>query len=43
LVAKWSTIKVVSAFVGSKGWKVHHLDMEMAFLSGHLHDEVYMQ
>ncbi len=33
----------MSAWVGSKGWKVHHLDMKTTFLNGQLQDENYME
>lgn len=36
------TIHVVITIALSKGWKLHQLDINNAFLKGNLNDKVYM-
>ncbi|GJZ99004.1 zinc finger, CCHC-type containing protein [Tanacetum coccineum] len=41
-VAQLETIRLLIALVAGKGWKIHHLDVKMAFLHGKLKEEVYV-
>lgn len=41
-VANISTIRVLVALVVAKNWSMHQMDVNIAFLHGDLHDEVYM-
>jgi hypothetical protein len=41
-VAKYNTIKAVSALMGMFGWETHHMDIKTAYLNSKLHEHVYM-
>lgn len=41
-VAKYNTIKVVTALAGTMGWDIHHMDVKSAYLNSHLEEKVYM-
>ncbi|GJS24254.1 zinc finger, CCHC-type containing protein [Tanacetum coccineum] len=41
-VARLKTIRLLIALADGKGWKIHHLDVKMAFLHGELKEEVYV-
>lgn len=41
-VARIDTIRLILALAGSNEWKVHHLDVNLAFLNGNLEEEVYV-
>lgn len=40
-LARIDTVKLILAMAANRGWKVHHLDVKIAFLNGEL-EEVYV-
>jgi hypothetical protein len=42
-VAKYNTIKAVTALIGTFGWQTHHMDIKTAYLNSKLSKQVYMQ
>jgi hypothetical protein len=42
-VAKFNTIKTISALAGQQGWKIHHHDVKTAFLNSRVDELIYMQ
>ncbi|KAD7117504.1 hypothetical protein E3N88_04772 [Mikania micrantha] len=42
-VARFETIRVVTATAGHRGWELHQLDVKTAFLNGDLSEEIYVQ
>ena len=41
-VARIETIRFLIALASSRGWEVHHLDVQTAFLHGDLKEDVYV-
>lgn len=41
-VAKLVTVRMVIALATTQNWSLHHIDVNNAFLHGHLDDEIYM-
>ena len=42
-VVKMTTLRVLLSITAIKGWFLHQLDVNMTFLNGDLHEEVYMK
>jgi hypothetical protein len=42
-VARMESVKVLLALATQEGWRVHHMDVKLAFLNGDLKEEVYVQ
>lgn len=42
-VVRWNAIHMILALAAQKQWKLHQLDVKMAFLYGKLNGEVYME
>eukprot|EP00253_Pinus_taeda_P027824 PITA_27824 len=40
--AKWATIRTLFALAAQNGWKVHQMDVKIAFLNGDLKENVFM-
>jgi hypothetical protein len=43
LVARLEAIRILLAFVTSKGFKLYQMDVKSAFLNGVIHEEVYIR
>ena len=39
---KWNTIRTIINLVAHNGWKLHQMDVKIAFLNGDLKEEVFM-
>jgi hypothetical protein len=42
-IAKMTTIRIIIVMVVAKGWFLHQMDVNNAFLHGDLHEEMYME
>jgi hypothetical protein len=42
-ITRLETIRILLAFVASKGFKLYQIDMKSAFLNGVIHKEVYVR
>jgi hypothetical protein len=42
-VARIETVRLIISLAARSGWKVHHMDVKLAFLNGDLVEEVYVQ
>ena len=42
-VARMESIRVLLALAAQEGWRVHHMDVKLAFLNDDLKEEVYVQ
>ena len=40
--SKWATIRTLLSLAAQKGWKVHQMDVNTAFLNGDLKENVFM-
>jgi hypothetical protein len=43
LVARYTSIRAVILIAVEMGWKIHHMDVKMAFLNGIIEEEVYIE
>ena len=43
LVARMESVRLLLALVAAKDWRVHHLDVKLAFLNGELADTVFVR
>ncbi|KAG8486045.1 hypothetical protein CXB51_019337 [Gossypium anomalum] len=43
LVARLDTIRLLVAIAAQMGWKIHQLDVKLAFLNGFLEEEIYVE
>lgn len=41
--ARMTTIRMVTSLAAMNGWKMHQLDVKIAFLNGKLKEEVYVE
>lgn len=41
-VARLETIKIIVSTTTYRGWKIHKLDVKLAFLNGPVEEEVYV-
>ena len=42
-VARMESVRVLLALAAQEGWRVHHMDIKLAFLNGDLKEEVYVK
>jgi hypothetical protein len=42
-VARYTSIRVVISIAAEMGWKIHQMDVKIAFLNGHIEEEVYIE
>ena len=43
LVARYSSMRVVISIAAEMGWKIHQMDVKIAFLNGLIREEVYVE
>jgi hypothetical protein len=43
LVARMESVKLILAMTVHEGWRIHHMDVKLAFLNGSLEEVVYVQ
>jgi hypothetical protein len=43
LVARYTSIRTIIALAASMGWKLHQMDVKIAFLNGEIEEEVYIE
>lgn len=42
LVARYSLIRLILALLAQIGWKIHHMDVKIAFLNGEIEEDIYI-
>ena len=42
-VARYTSIKTITAIASTMGWKLHHMDVNTAFLNGIIEEKVYIE
>jgi hypothetical protein len=42
-LAKGTTIKLVPSIPIAQGWKLHHMDVKLAFLNGKIIEKIYIK
>ena len=42
-VAKYTSVRAILAIAASKGWKVHQMDVKIAFINRMITEEVYLE
>jgi hypothetical protein len=43
LVARYTSIRTIIALAASMGWKLHQMEVKIAFLNGEIEEEVYIE
>ena len=42
-VARYSSIRVIISLASVMGWKLHQMDVKIAFLNGEIEEEIYIE
>jgi hypothetical protein len=42
-VALYTSIRMIISFATSMGWRVHQMDVKIAFLNGEIEEELYIK
>lgn len=42
-MARMETVRLIISVATQNGWKIHQMDVKLAFLNGYLEEEIYVQ